>query len=118
MLAWFVAAATLFVVGDQWLIKAEYVLQFDNFDAYKAHHNKTYLRPFNEERGRAAFDENLKLIDEHNSNESQSYKLRPNHLADMVSYDTLYLGTMHLFFFCVFVFSILYYILLQRCNIF
>lgn len=69
------------------IVKAEtgeHVLTFDSFEDYKLHHNKTYLRTFNEDRSRKAFAENLRLIDEHNAG-NHTFMLRPNSLADMVS---------------------------------
>lgn len=62
---------------------AEHVLTFDSFEDYKRHHNKTYLRTFNEDRGRKAFADNLLLIEEHNA-DNHTFMLRPNNLADLV----------------------------------
>lgn len=72
-------------LGPSWtVVGEEHVLTFDSFEDYKLHHNKTYLRAFNEERGRQAFAENLRLIDEHNAG-NHTFMLRPNSLADLVS---------------------------------
>lgn len=73
-----------FVLTEAADASADHVLSFDSFEDYKSHHNKTYLRHFNEERGRTAFVENLRLIDEHNAG-NNTFMLRPNSLADLVS---------------------------------
>lgn len=63
------------------------VLNFDTFDEFRLHHNKTYLRPYNEERARRAFDDNRRFIEEHNAafeEGERRFAVRANHLADMV----------------------------------
>lgn len=63
------------------------VLNFDTFDEFRLHHNKTYMRPYNEERARRAFDDNRRFIEEHNAafvEGERRFAVRANHLADMV----------------------------------
>lgn len=64
-------------------------LNFDTFEAFRQHHNKTYLRPYNEKRARNAFDENRRFIAEHNAGfegGERRFAVRANHLADMVGF--------------------------------
>lgn len=50
--------------------------------------NKTYWRPYVEERSRVAFAENMRLIHDHNSafkKGKYAFSVAANHMADLVS---------------------------------
>ncbi|XP_017042731.1 procathepsin L [Drosophila ficusphila] len=56
------------------------------FEKFKNKNNRTYLRSFDEVRSFKAFEENYKVIEEHNQHfkEGQtSFRLKPNIMADM-----------------------------------
>lgn len=64
------------------------VIEFDSFDEFKNHGNKSYAHYFEEFRGRSAYQKNLETIKKHNelyNKGMKSYRLRPNDLADLNS---------------------------------
>lgn len=64
------------------------IIEFDSFDEFKGHGNKSYAHYYEEFRGRIAYQNNLKTIREHNElykSGQKSYRLRANNLADLNS---------------------------------